>query len=137
MPGTEIAADWAAQRIKDLSLWKALRAALIGSWGTRNDQFHYPRLGPGMMWETCESRLSAGGSQTMRGVRVEQIAHRNDHVTQVLGRTSQGERLSFETHACISTMPLQELILALTPAPHPKSYRRHANCATVTTSPLF
>ncbi len=125
MPCTEIAADWAAQRIKNLSLWKALRAALIGSWGTRSDQvittlidqFHYPRLGPGMMWETCESRLSAGGSETLRGVRVEQIAHYNDRVTQIVGRTSQGERPSFETHACISTMPLQELILALTPAP--------------------
>src|SRR5262245_59326799 len=61
IPCTEIAADWAAQRIKDLSLREALRNAMFGTRQTKNgqvittliDQFHYPRLGPGMMWERC------------------------------------------------------------------------------------
>ena len=140
MPCTDIAADWAAQRIKNLSLWKALRTAVIGSsglWGTRSEQvittlieqFHYPRLGPGMMWETCAAQLDAGGSQTLQGVRVERIAHRDHRLTEVVGRTTQGERLVFEPSACISTMPLQELILALTPAPPVRSRPRRPPAA--------
>ena len=70
-----------------------------------------------MMWETCAAQLDAGGSQTLQGVRVEQIAHRDHRLTEVVGRTTQDERLVFEPSACISTMPLQELILALAPAP--------------------
>src|SRR5207249_3947499 len=61
VPCTEISADWAAQRIKNLSLSEAVRNALGGMGRTRDgeaistliDRFHYPRLGPGMMWERC------------------------------------------------------------------------------------
>ncbi len=57
LPCTEIAADWAAQRIKNLSLHEALRSALFGAVQAKDgqtittliDQFHYPRFGPGMM----------------------------------------------------------------------------------------
>ena len=54
IPGSEIHAEWAAQRIKDFSLGKALLAALGSSGGTSTtliEEFHYPRLGPGQMWE--------------------------------------------------------------------------------------
>jgi len=55
MPCTEISADWAAQRIRGLSLREIVRAAL-GGGGKRHasliEQFHYPRLGPGMMCGT-------------------------------------------------------------------------------------
>ena len=59
MPCSEISADWAAQRIKNLDLVKAVKNALLGSAGSKEvittliDQFRYPRHGPGMIWERC------------------------------------------------------------------------------------
>ena len=57
----EISADWAAQRIKGLSLttaiWNALWPKKKGGKGkvikTLIDSFRYPRKGPGIMWEAC------------------------------------------------------------------------------------
>src|SRR5690606_33521902 len=56
MPCTELGADWAAQRIQGLSLGSAIRNALFPKRGgssikTLIDEFEYPRLGPGQMWE--------------------------------------------------------------------------------------
>jgi len=125
MPCTEISADWAAQRIKNLSLREALRNALAGAARTKDgeiittliDQFHYPRLGPGMMWECCRDILASRGHETVEGVNVERIRHRHGQVEAVYGRTSDGREVEFGADQFISTMPLRELIHALDPAP--------------------
>jgi len=59
MPCTEIRADWAAQRIKNLSVSKAVLNALTGMNNTVSliEEFEYPRLGPGQMWERCEQAI--------------------------------------------------------------------------------
>jgi len=134
IPCTEISADWAAQRIKNLSLREAVRNALMGSGRTKNgqiittliNQFHYPRLGPGMMWEHCKDLLAAQGSDTLYDVRVERIRHRGGRVEGVFGRTGSGEDIPFRGDHVISTMPLRELIHALDPAP-PDEVLRAAN----------
>jgi protoporphyrinogen oxidase len=125
LPCTEISADWAAQRIKNLSLREAIRSALLGSGRDANgqiittliDQFNYPRLGPGMMWERCKDLLAARGHETVEGVRVEKVRHRHGRVECVTGRTSAGESVEFGAEHFISTMPLRELILSLDPPP--------------------
>jgi protoporphyrinogen oxidase len=125
IPCTEISADWAAQRIKNLSLTEALRNALLGSGKTANgqvittliDQFNYPRFGPGMMWEACRDLLAARGHETLGGVRVERIRHRNGQIECVYGRTSAGELVEFDADHFISTLPLRELIHSLDPPP--------------------
>jgi protoporphyrinogen oxidase len=125
MPCSDISADWAAQRIKNLSLLEALRNALLGvsrgrSGGTITsliEQFHYPRYGPGMMWEYCERQIQARGGRVMRGMRVESIRHHDGKVRAVVARTAQGERVEYEGRAVISTMPLRDLMRALDPEP--------------------
>lgn len=125
MPCTEISADWAAQRIKNLSLREAVRNALVGTGQSKNDevvttlieQFHYPRLGPGMMWECCEDLLAAQGSETLRGIYVERICHRQGRVECIYGRMPSGERMEFGGNHVISSMPLRDLICTLDPAP--------------------
>ncbi len=135
IPCTEISADWAAQRIKNLSLVEAVRNALLGGSGktkdgkiitTLIDKFKYPRLGPGMMWECCESRLEAQGNHTLRGRRVERIRHTQGRVECVYARTNEGELEEFSGDQFFSTMPLRELISALDPAP-PDEVLRAAN----------
>jgi len=125
IPCTEISADWAAQRIKNLSLREALRSALLGSKRgedgeiitTLIDQFNYPRFGPGMMWERCKDLLAARGHETVEGVRVERVRHRHGRVECVYGRRATGELAEFGAEHFISTMPLRELIHALDPPP--------------------
>jgi protoporphyrinogen oxidase len=125
IPCTEISADWAVQRIRNLSLSEALRNALFGAPRAKDgrvittliDSFHYPRYGPGMMWERCEELLAESGSATLRGVRIERIRHRHGRVESVCGRTSAGERVEYGGEHFISTMPLHDLIHILAPAP--------------------
>ena len=75
----EISADWAAQRIKGLSLTSAIRAALFPQRTSRDardviktliDTFRYPRRGPGMMWETCAARVREMGGDIRMGATV-------------------------------------------------------------------
>lgn len=121
----EISADWAAQRIKNLSLREAVRNALLGSGRGQDgeiittliEQFHYPRLGPGMMWEHCRNLLAARGHATVGDVRVNRIRHRRGRVEGIDGQTSAGQPVHLSGDHFISTMPLRELILALDPPP--------------------
>ena len=78
IPCTEIRAEWAAQRIKGLSLARAIISAASlnkrsTSIKTLINEFRYPRLGPGQMWELTRDRLEEMGCQVLMGHRVEQI----------------------------------------------------------------
>jgi protoporphyrinogen oxidase len=125
IPCSEISADWAAQRIKNLSLTEAMRNAILGGTKSKDgeiittliEQFNYPRFGPGMMWERCEELLAAQGNETVRGVKVEQIQHRHGRVECVRARSHDGDVIEFGGDQFISTMPLRSLIHALSPAP--------------------
>jgi protoporphyrinogen oxidase len=125
IPCTEISADWAAQRIKNLSLKQAVRNALFGvkqgmdgsTLTSLIEQFHYPRFGPGMMWERCRSLIEHQGSQTVQGVKVERIRHCRGRVDSVYGRSATGEHLEYDGRHFVSTMPLRDLIQALYPLP--------------------
>jgi protoporphyrinogen oxidase len=125
IPCIEISAEWAAQRIKNLSLREAVQNALLGNGRAKDgqqittliEQFYYPRLGPGMMWERCEELLLNHGAKTIRGVEVNIIKHDHGRVECVHGKTEAGEEVEFRGSQFISTMPLRELIHALDPRP--------------------
>ena len=125
IPCREISADWAAQRIKNLSLWEAVRNALFGSGKSKDgqvittliDEFKYPRLGPGQMWEACARRLADHGNLTHCDMAVTRVRHARGHVECVYGQTSAGEPVEFASQHYVSSMPLRELIWALDPPP--------------------
>lgn len=125
IPCDQISADWASQRIKDLSLAKALANAFTGRNGgagkavatTLIDRFHYPRLGPGMMWERFRDRVLAQGNAVVPEVRVGTVIHGHGRVECVHGRGPGGERVEFGGRDFISSMALRDLILALDPPP--------------------
>src|SRR5258706_10493307 len=76
IPCSQISADWAAQRIKGLSMISLLKATLLPKRrGPREkviktliDQFRYPAHGPGQMWETCAEKIREAGSRIEMGV---------------------------------------------------------------------
>src|SRR6188768_20534 len=82
IPCKEISADWAAQRIKGLSLSSAIRNALFKPKAGKGkgeviktliDSFRYPKYGPGMMWETCVTKSKALGVQVEMNCGVKDI----------------------------------------------------------------
>ncbi|MFL5873768.1 MAG: NAD(P)/FAD-dependent oxidoreductase [Solirubrobacterales bacterium] len=111
----ELRAEWAAQRISDLSVASALRAALPGG-GERPksliEEFRYPRLGPGQMWEEMARRVERGGSEIRLGAPVEELEHEDGRVTAV---RAGGERV--EVAAAISSIPLRTTAGVAEPAP--------------------
>ena len=120
----EIRADWAAQRIKNLSLWKAVWNAFTGSNDTTSliEEFRYPRLGPGMMWERCTEKIEAkGGTVEMRS-EVVKIRHEGNRVTAIDIRKwgENGEDLGTETVTgdhFINSMALRDLVFAFDNVP--------------------
>jgi len=115
-------ADWAAQRIKGLSL-KQLALSILGMRRERGKsdviktlvrQFEYPRHGPGMMWLRVKEIVEAKGTQVELGARVSRIFWEPGRVIAV---EVNGRRLA-ATHV-ISSMPIRDLIDCLDPAPPP------------------
>jgi protoporphyrinogen oxidase len=124
----ELSADWAAQRIKGLSMTTLVRNALVprrlrpaggdAIVKTLIDKFRYPRLGPGQMWEEVARRLQTAGSRILLGHQVVAILRDGDRISQLILRGPGGQaRLGSEQ--VISTMPLQQLVLKLQPAAPP------------------
>ena len=117
VPAQEIQADWAAQRIKNLSLGKAVVNAVLPRGRNSTEvtslieQFQYPKYGPGMMWETCAAKVEAQGQRVFLGARVEAISRSQEG--RVLARVVDG-RL-FEGDHLISSMPINTLVEVLDP----------------------
>ncbi len=132
MPTDRISADWAAQRIKGLSLIGAVLNALIGTGGRRGgevvktliDEFRYPRLGPGQMWEAARDFVVARGSDVAMDRRVERIEHDGGSITAFVAEDAQGRVTRYHGRNFISTLPMRHLIRAMSPAAPPEV--RHA-----------
>jgi protoporphyrinogen oxidase len=122
-PCSEIGAEWAAQRIKNLDLVAAVRNALVGNRGdgqivtTLIDRFHYPRLGPGMLWERWTERLGERGVEVRLGAEVKRLHHAGGRVVFAETQGPDGTTSRMTGRHFISTMPVRELVHALTPAP--------------------
>ena len=132
IPCSEITADWAAQRIKDLSLWSAAKNALAGQQRSDNskvirtliDSFHYPRKGPGMMWETVLTLVRQGGADVVTESPVEKVRWIPGHVLSVTTNSDASAREITGTHF-LSTLPIRELVQKLDP-PAPASIQAAA-----------
>ncbi len=122
IPCDEISAEWAAQRIKGLSLISTIKNALLSTQTTDKsdviktliDSFDYPRKGPGMMWEKVAALIQTRGSQLKMEAGVEKIFWREGKVTG-LETSSQGRAELIPGTDFISSMPIQELVRKMEP----------------------
>ena len=123
IPCSEITAEWAAQRIKGLSLLTALKNALVKPQTqdkksvikTLIDTFDYPKQGPGMMWKTVADMVQQRGSPVRLGATVEKIFWTHNQVDALEIKVNGQRELVQGTHY-ISSMPIRELIQAFQPA---------------------
>lgn len=128
MPCDEMSADWAAQRIKGLSLWSAVVDGLKRSLGlnkkpndgmetkTLLETFRYPRLGPGMMWDAARDFVQSKGNEVLMGHSLKQLAQDADGNWRVSASTDEGETVINAKHV-ISSAPMRELATRIHPLP--------------------
>ncbi len=124
MPCSQISADWAAQRIKGLSLSAAIRNAVrkpsAGSGSsikTLIDTFRYPKLGPGMMWETCARKVEEFGGEIRMNAAVARLELQEEKWKIILRNRVPEERFDH----VISSAPLAVLVPNIHPVVSPQT----------------
>jgi protoporphyrinogen oxidase len=118
VPCSELRAEWAAQRIKGLSFFSAAKAAFFGNKGNKVksliSEFHYPRYGPGQLWEAMAREIEKRGGEVRLNAAAETIVIRDGRVTEV---TVNGEAI--EPAHVISSLPLRTAVGIADPPPGP------------------
>ena len=116
VPASEIRAEWAAQRIKGLSFFSAAKAAFFGNRGNKVKSliksFHYPRFGPGQMWDEMTEQIRLLGGEVRLSTPVERILLDGDEVFEI---EAGGE--TFRPSHVISSLPLRNLVGLTWPKP--------------------
>jgi protoporphyrinogen oxidase len=134
VPCDQISAEWGAQRIKGLSIAKALLH--IGKKLFRKDanlqqkqvetslieRFLYPKFGPGQLWEYVAESVCRNGGCILTGYSVDKLYVEGNRITAVGASDAEGNHRRFEADYVFSTMPIQELVRSLD-APPPQEIR--------------
>lgn len=118
IPCSQIRADWAAQRIKNMSLKEAVLNAVFGSKNAKSliKKFDYPLLGPGMMWERCQEILQESGSPVALHTNVVRVEREGQRVTKVIAQRGE-ETLELTGDHFINSMPITALVNRMEPKP--------------------
>jgi len=118
IPCKEIQADWAAQRIKSLSLGKAIFNSIgfikRGQVTTLIDEFQYPRRGPGQMWNSAKDLVQKQGGTVKLNSKVRRFTKKGNKIISVLTE-SNGFLQEITGDYFLSSIPLKELIESIDP----------------------
>lgn len=126
----KISAEWGAQRVKGLSITKAIMHHVRKLTGKKQDlaqkesetslieQFLYPKLGPGQLWEEVARQVKEMGGEILTGYLVSRIEHADGHISAVEAKNvTSGEYRTFVGDYFFSTMPVKDLLQAMDPSP--------------------
>ncbi|HEX4083579.1 MAG TPA: NAD(P)/FAD-dependent oxidoreductase [Chthoniobacteraceae bacterium] len=124
LPCARISAEWGAQRVKGLSITKAISHAVRSQFSRKKDiaqkqvetslieQFLYPKYGPGQMWELCGEKITRHGGEVRMG-RVIKKLYIEDNRIRAAEIACNGTTERVEADYFFSTMPVSDLIAAL------------------------
>ena len=118
---SELKAEWAAQRIKDLSLRVLLLRFLRKSPETIRtlvDEFHYPRVGPGMMWHAVRNSVESRGGVVRLNAEAVRVRRDGNRVTAVVVRNAAHDEQIVGAHF-LSSMPVSDLVQRMDPPAPP------------------
>ncbi|MFB0546299.1 MAG: NAD(P)/FAD-dependent oxidoreductase [Anaerolineae bacterium] len=118
IPCHMIQADWAAQRIRGLSLMAAVSNALFGTNRAKTliNEFYYPVLGPGMMWQRFREIVESQGGQIHLNTEVIRLRREGRRIKSIIAQHDE-KKIEISGEHFISSMPLTELIARLDPPP--------------------
>jgi len=138
VPVSEMPSDWAAQRVKSLSLSNAIINAVLPKRNQKEitsliEEFQYPKYGPGMMWETAATKIDGKGGRIIFEEKVSKIHHSGGRATGLTttvtggygpgagapeaSRTDIGAETHYDADEIISSMSFSSLLKAMDPAP--------------------
>ena len=132
VPCNQISAEWGAQRIKGLSLTGVVKHFLTKTFRRNRDgiaqaktetslieKFLYPKFGPGQLWEYTAGLVTQAGGEIHMGISIDRIHVDGEKVVSIEGVNKAGERVTFAGDYFFSTMPVRDLIRAVS-SPVPK-----------------
>lgn len=112
----QISADWGAQRVKGLSLSKAVWNVLTKPFRPKDkvetsliEQYYYPKKGPGQLWETLADEIRRRGGEIIMNTRIERIRVENGRVSAVTAADGR----EFTGDYFMSTMPVKDLVAGM------------------------
>lgn len=118
----ELGADWGAQRVKGLSITSLLKDMLLSALHIKNnkketsliEQFLYPRLGPGQMWERMAEMIVEKGGKIMLDTRLKELNIDADGaISSVVAETGDGQKITLPCSCVFSSMPLKDLVASI------------------------
>ncbi len=120
VPVNKLPADFAAQRIKNLSLFNAVVNALLPKRNQKDitsliEEFEYPKYGPGMMWERCRDLVEARGCEILMRSEAVKIEHEGGRARSVTVRDPDGGTTTYPADHVVSSMPISALLAAMDP----------------------
>lgn len=126
LPCNELGADWGRQRVKSLSVWKAVQNSFVRLFRKATlaqkhvetsliEYFLYPKYGPGQMWETVASMVEEQGGSVIYGAAVVKLENDAGQVySATYTDSTTGESHTIHADYFFSTMPINELFAAFT-----------------------
>ncbi len=118
----EISADWGAQRVKGLSIRAVLKDMFSKVFGGSKknrkvetsliEEFIYPKLGPGQLWETVADKIEKMGGNILKNCWVDKVITEGNTITAV-GYTENGEAKTLEGDIFLSSMPVKDLVAGM------------------------
>jgi protoporphyrinogen oxidase len=122
IPVNQMPADWAAQRVKNLSLSAAVLNAIMPKRNQKEiasliEEFQYPKYGPGMMWEVAAQKVEKMGGTITMNTGVTAIHREGDRATAVTVTDDSGAQRRMPADHVISSMPMSTLLKVMDPQP--------------------
>jgi protoporphyrinogen oxidase len=116
-----ISAEWGAQRVKGLSLSKAILSAITKPFKKKNDkvetslieEFYYPKKGPGQLYEKMADKIKEMGGEIHMNADVQKIKMENNHI-EGIEVFENGSINSYNADYYLSSMAIKDLVIRST-----------------------
>ena len=121
---SEISPEWGAQRVKGLSIKAVLKDIFGKMFNKKNrkvetsliEEFAYPKLGPGQLWELTAADFEKKGGTIIKNAKVVNIIRDGNLVTGLVYE-KDGERVTVGGDYIISSMPVKDLVEGMNDVP--------------------
>lgn len=122
---SEISPEWGAQRVKGLSVMAVLKDIFGKIFNKKNrtvetsliEEFAYPKLGPGQLWELTASEFEKTGGKIIKNAKVIEIIKDTNNKITGLVYEKDGEKITVDGDIIISSMPVKDLVLGMNDVP--------------------
>ena len=121
----DISPEWGAQRVKGLSIAAVIKDIFGKIFHSKNrkvetsliEEFKYPKLGPGQLWEITADEIKKLGGEIITNAKVTKLVKNNNNVITVLKYEKDGQEFEINGDIVISSMPLKDLVSGMNDVP--------------------